>query len=262
MEDYFEKINDFICLDNYDIFFENPREEYGGPDFERNAQISFGFAYLKLIDLALSYSKENILKEYDENKNSPNLNDILFKSAVYPSGEALGFYNTSKHDLKQLSNIIANGEMCDELLSYIDGFSDNVKEVFVEIEFEKHLNFLVKYDLLSILVSKVYSTPLSKEHFSNYSSLINLFEELIDCMAHDEFFDMGLENIANFDPESSFFYIRESIDEYGEFLNRLLLCDRNIKDKDTYKIYDPNSNGAYILHKTKRIFRMPSKNIR
>lgn len=240
MHDYYYDISNWICIDKYEIFFE-----LKGPDFVLVTNLYFGLTYIKLLDHALRHSKENILNACE--KNSKN----LFEVATYPSGETLGFYNTCPFDLGDIAKIIPNGEARDRLLTYIDGFSDNVKEVFGEIDFREALDFLVEHDLLSAFIKMVYQKEFDDDNFSEYDSFVDFFEEFIHYMAHDEYYNMGLEEISNYDPKNSYLYIRESIDEYGEFLNRLLLTDRDITDGDAYKVYDPNSIGAYILHKKK-----------
>ena len=65
---------------------------------------------------------------------------------------------------------------------YIDGLSDNVKEVFREIEFEESLDFLVEYDLLSPSIKMVCLQELDDGDFADYSSFMNLFEEFVHWM--------------------------------------------------------------------------------
>ena len=149
------------------------------------------FTYLKLIDQALRYSKEDILKASQDSGKD------LFEVAVYPSGETLGFYNTCSFDLSDISLIISDIETCDKLLSYIGGFSDNVKDVFKEIDFKGLIDFLVEYNLLSRFTSMVYIEELGNDNFIDYNSFVGLFEKFIYYMAHDEYYNMGLAEISN-----------------------------------------------------------------
>lgn len=241
MHDYYYRISNWICIDKYEVFFE-----MNHPDFVLITSLYFAFTYIKLLDQALSHSKEKILREYENNSKD------LFEVAVYPNGETLGFYNTCEFVLGDISKIDSDIEARNKLLTYIDDFSDNVKEVFNEIEFKEALDFLVNYDLLSPFIKMVCEQEFDDKNFSDYDSFVDFFEEFIHYMAHDEFYNMGLEEILNYDPENSYLYIRESIDEYGDFLNRLLLIDSDLANNDSYNVYDPNSIGAYIIHKTKR----------
>ena len=233
MEDYYYKISNWICIDKYEIFFE-----LNHPDFIMITNLYFGMTYIKLLDQALRHSKENILKEYEKESEE------LFEAAVYPSGETLGFYNTCRFDLEEISKIASDSEARNKLLAYIDCFSDNVRDAFNELEFEEALDFLVRYELLSPFIRMVCLEKFDDDTFADYDSFLNFFEKFIYYMAHDEYYGMGL-NISNYSPKSSFLHIRESIDEYGEFLNKLLLIDVNLKNNNTYNIYDTNSNGAY-----------------
>ena len=73
MKDYYYKMSNWICIDKYEIFFE-----LNQPDFMLITNLYFGLTYIKLLDQALIYSKENILNESE--KDSKDLFDI----AIYP----------------------------------------------------------------------------------------------------------------------------------------------------------------------------------
>lgn len=70
MKNFFESINDLFS-DNYSVFFENEEVDGSGPWMV--SDIVFGFTYLKLMDSALRYSKEEVLNEYKNNKEAENL---------------------------------------------------------------------------------------------------------------------------------------------------------------------------------------------
>ena len=52
---------------------------------------------LELIDGATLFSKETVIKEYENNKNDEDIEELLYKKAIFPNGEQLGFYNISKY---------------------------------------------------------------------------------------------------------------------------------------------------------------------
>ena len=235
----------------YEIFIENPNEKTGPPEFERMASIFFGFAFLKMIDTVLKPTKEKILKEY---KLDPNQNFINI--ATYNNGESVGFYNTSQLDIDKIKKV-DNPE--EALNRYIDGFSDNIKEIYEMINFKEYLKFLVEYDVLEDFLNEIYRNPKNIDFHSSYEGLVKDFHDLMYIMVHDPYYNMGFENIVNDDPYSSYYYINEPSDKLGDLLNNLLLHDINFENKDTYNIYDPNSIGAYILNKTK--YAILSKNL-
>ena len=189
MHDYYYDISNWICIDKYEIFFE-----LNGPDFVLITNLYFGMTYIKLLDHALRHSKENILNASEKDSKA------LLEVATYPSCETLGFYNTCRFDLRDIAEIVSNTEARDRLLTYIDSFSDNFKEVFREIDFKEALDFLVKYNLLSAFIGMVYEKEFGDDKFSDYDSFIDLFEEFIYCMAHDEYYNMGLVEISNYNP--------------------------------------------------------------
>lgn len=246
---FFKNIDSIIYNEKYyDIFFENPNENYQRPDFERLTGIFFGFCYMKLLDMALNPTKKQVLEKSKENED-------LYKIAVYENGESTGFYNT--YDLN-LNMILASENGQEALNEYIDSFSDNVKELFEKMNFKKHVEFLVKYDVLDDYLYEVSKYPINKTSITSKDEMAYFLYELIDYMSTDEYYSMGYERILNNDPYSSYYYINESVDKFASLLVKLLLYDTDLKYRRSYKIYDPNSAGAYILHKTK--YEILSKN--
>ena len=118
---------------------------------------------------------------------------------------------------------------------------------------------MVKYGVLDDFLSVVYENPENLDFHSTKEGLLKDFHDLIDHMQDDPYYNMGYENIVNDDPFSSYYYINETVDKLGTLLNKLLLYDIYLKNKNTYNIYDPNSVGAYILNKTK--YDILSKNL-
>ncbi len=65
---------------------------------------NFAFLALQLLDKATLFSKKEVLEEYDKNKNEKNLERLLLKKSIYPNGDELGFFNSSKYTLKDILN--------------------------------------------------------------------------------------------------------------------------------------------------------------
>lgn len=247
MKQFLESLNDFIGVDNYFTFFENEEVDGSGPWMV--SDIVFGFTYIKLLDGALKHSKEDVLREFEMNRNSENLKETLLETAVYPSGETLGFYNTTKYDLDKLCE---NGiEITCKLNDYIDGFSDNVKAVFDKLEFEKVVEFLDKTKMTYDVLLKFNEKKIDENAYSSYDDFMKIFSDFIRNMWDDEIYRIGRDTIANYDVFSSYHYIHEAVAEYGSFLNQLLLIDENFENDDEIKIYDPDSSGTYILEDAK-----------
>ena len=237
----------------YEIFFENPDEKPGMPDFERITSVFFGFAYLKILDVVLKPTKEKVLKEFESNPNQD-----FFNIATYDDGKSIGFYNTSNLDIEK---IYKRNNHKDALIEYVDGFSDNVKEIFKMINFKANIEFLVKYKVLDDFLDEICKDEENKSF--SYDELITVFHDLIDFMKEDPYYEMGYENIFNNDPFSSYYYINESVDKLGDLLNSLLLNDVDLKNKDTYKIYDPSerNENEIIRHAKNTITKKDSYEI-
>lgn len=126
----------------------------------------------------MAYSKDAVVKAYEENKNDDGLELILMSESIGENGRKLGFYNYSPYDFKKLledpNNIEAN------LKQYLNSFSENVKDIFVRFDIEKHIYTLSEKNILFKLVKKFSETTvdLSPKSVSNHE-MGTIFEELI-----------------------------------------------------------------------------------
>lgn len=116
----------------------------------------------------MSYSKDAVVQAYEENKNDDGLELILMSESVDENGKKLGFYNYSPYDFKKLledpNNIEAN------IKQYLNSFSENVKDIFIRFDMEKHINTLSEKNILFKLVRKFSETTvdLSPKAVSNH----------------------------------------------------------------------------------------------
>lgn len=148
--------------------------------YKRNdyQKVILPFTVLKRFDSVLSYSKDAVVQAYEENKNDDGLELILMSESVDENGKKLGFYNYSPYDFKKLledpNNIEAN------IKQYLNSFSENVKDIFVRFDMEKHINTLSEKNILFKLVRKFSETTvdLSPKAVSNHE-MGTIFEELI-----------------------------------------------------------------------------------
>ena len=148
--------------------------------YKRNdyQKVILPFTVLKRFDSVLSYSKDAVVQAYEENKNDDGLELILMSESVDENGKKLGFYNYSPYNFKKLledpNNIEAN------IKQYLNSFSENVKDIFVRFDMEKHVNTLSEKNILFKLVRKFSETTvdLSPKAVSNHE-MGTIFEELI-----------------------------------------------------------------------------------
>lgn len=149
--------------------------------YKRNEyqKVILPFTVLKRFDSVLEYSKADVVKVYEENKDKASYLDPIFLSkAVDENNKPLGFYNYSKYDFKSLledpENIEANME------HYLNCFSDNVKDIFENFDIKNQITRLAKANRLYLLVKKFSETSidLSPKAVSNHEMGM-IFEELV-----------------------------------------------------------------------------------
>ncbi len=129
------------------------------------------FLVLKRLDAVLEPTKEDVIEMFNNELDGKIDNlSILNKITGYD------FYNTSSYTFHKLlddpENIVINLE------NYIDGFSDNVKDIFVKLDFDNILERLAEGDLLYRIMSEFDKLELHPDNVTNYE--IGLaFEDLI-----------------------------------------------------------------------------------
>jgi len=125
---------------------------------------------LKRLDDALEPTKQKTLERFNElNGRVTNLN-ILYRTTGY------NFYNTSPYTFRKL--LEAPTQAAPNLRKYIDGFSDNVKEIFAKFEFDNILDKLHDSDLLYLALREFNKIDLHPDKVENH--IIGLaFEDLI-----------------------------------------------------------------------------------
>ena len=170
MSNFQEKSNFIFAIADSILRWYYKRNDY--------QKVILPFTVLKRFDSVLAYSKDAVVKAYEENKNDDGLELILMSESIGENGRKLGFYNYSPYDFKKLledpNNIEAN------LKQYLNSFSENVKDIFVRFDIEKHIYTLSEKNILFKLVKKFSETTvdLSPKSVSNHE-MGTIFEELI-----------------------------------------------------------------------------------
>jgi type I restriction enzyme M protein len=125
---------------------------------------------LKRLDDALEPTKQKTLERFNElDGRVTNLN-ILYRTTGY------NFYNTSPYTFKKL--LEAPTQAAPNMRKYIDGFSDNVKEIFTKFEFNGILDKLHESELLYLALKEFNKIDLHPDKVENH--IIGLaFEDLI-----------------------------------------------------------------------------------
>ncbi|MGB7292201.1 MAG: class I SAM-dependent DNA methyltransferase [Thermodesulfobacteriota bacterium] len=131
------------------------------------------FTVLRRLDCVLEPTKEGVLKQYEKYKQKlDDPSGILRKASGY------SFFNTSKYDFLKLlddpSNIKQN------LIDYLNGFSENVREIVDKFNLREEVNRLDEFDLLYKVVQR-FTDPkidLHPDSLTNHE-MGYVFEELI-----------------------------------------------------------------------------------
>lgn len=146
---------------------------------------------LRRLDSLLEETKETVLEEVAFQKTE--LNATEFDPAGLCDASGYVFYNTSKWTLKSLHDTATNNQqiLVQNVEEYLNGFSDNVKEIVEKFELKSKIRHMASKDVLLDVLEKFVSpcinlTPHEKMDPSGFKipALTNLgmgyvFEELI-----------------------------------------------------------------------------------
>jgi type I restriction enzyme M protein len=144
------------------------RGDYKQSDY---GKVILPFTVLRRLDCVLATTKAAVLAEYDA-RLSLGINAEPF--LLRKSGQS--FYNTSPLDLKKLLG--DQDHIRENLYSYIDGFSDAVRDIFERFEFHTQVDRLAKAGLLYQVTDKFAQVDLHPDHVDNHQMGL-VFEELI-----------------------------------------------------------------------------------
>lgn len=112
---------------------------------------------LRRLDTLLEDTKEAVLAEADFQKNEmkfTEFDDVGFKSAC-----GYVFYNTSNWTLRQLYDTATNNQqiLLRNFEEYLNGFSDNVKEIVQKFELKAKIRHMASKDVLLDVLEKFVS---------------------------------------------------------------------------------------------------------
>ncbi|MGF1501757.1 MAG: type I restriction-modification system subunit M N-terminal domain-containing protein [Paracoccaceae bacterium] len=185
------------------------------------------FTVLRRLDCVLAPTKADVLEEKSAKEGlGLNPDPFLRRKA------GTGFYNASTLDLQRLigdqDNIGAN------LLSYIEGFSPEVKDIFDRFAFETQIDRLIKNKLLYLVTEKFTGIDLHPDNVTNMQMGL-VFEELIRKFAE-----------ASNDTAGEHFTPREVI---RLMVNLIFVEDGDVLSKPgtVRTIYDPAAGTGGML---------------
>lgn len=144
------------------------RGDYKQSDY---GKVILPFTLLRRLECVLAPTKPAVLAEFAARK------DLGIPLEVFLTKKsAQSFYNTSAFNLTALLGDPNN--LKDNLVTYINDFSANTREIFERYKFIEQLDYLDESDLLYKVVEKFMTIDLRPENVTNHDMGL-IFEELI-----------------------------------------------------------------------------------
>jgi type I restriction enzyme M protein len=145
------------------------RGDYKQSDY---GKIILPLTVIRRLDCVLESTKADVLKKYDQLKttNVENVDPILNKTAGFK------FHNKSQFDFEKL--IADPNNIASNLRNYINGFSDDAREIIEQFEFENQINKMDENNLLFMVVKRFQEIDLHPDRISSME-MGYMFEELI-----------------------------------------------------------------------------------
>ncbi|MEU3333018.1 N-6 DNA methylase [Glutamicibacter creatinolyticus] len=188
------------------------------------------FTVLRRLDAVLAETKPQVLEVVAEAeaKGLP-VRPILLKTKA---DHQHSFYNTSRYDLTTLIGDADN--LRENLLSYINAFSENVRDIFTKYKIEDRIEELEEANLLLLVIQRFAEVDLHPNKVTN-DQMGHIFEELIRKFAE-----------ASNETAGEHFTPREVI----ELMVDLLFNedDQALRDGDIVRsVYDPTAGTGGML---------------
>ena len=162
------------------------RGPYRPPQYER---VMLPMTVLRRFDCVLAPTKAKVLAEHARRKGGKVEGTALDLRLNRAAGQR--FHNRSPLDFQKLKGDPDNIER--HLVSYINGFSGNVRDIFELFEFENEVERMREANILYLVVSKFSDVDLHPESVPNqqmgliFENLIRRFNELANETAGDHF---------------------------------------------------------------------------
>ena len=162
------------------------RGPYRPPQYER---VMLPMTVLRRFDCVLAPTKAKVLAENEKRKGGKVKDDALDKALNRAAGQR--FHNHSPLTFEKLKGDPDNIEK--HLVSYIKGFSANVRTIFDFFEFETEIEKMRDANILYLVISKFCDIDLHPSSVPNeemgliFENLIRRFNELANETAGDHF---------------------------------------------------------------------------
>ena len=144
-------------------------------DFKQSqyGRVILPFTILRRLECVLEDTKPKVLAQAEKLAGNKALEEEARDKFLLKAAKQT-FYNTSQMDLSKMGS----ADIKSNLLSYIDSFSPDAREIFEHFKFAEFVSDLQDANLLYKVVQKVAQTDLSPAAISNHDMGL-VFEELI-----------------------------------------------------------------------------------
>lgn len=132
------------------------------------------FTVLRRLDAVLAPNKSQVLKVVEDARAK----DVPVRPALLKAraGHQYSFFNTSRYDLRSVLGDPEN--IAENLLDYVGGFSENVKDIFDKYKISDRFAELADSGLLFLVAQRFAEVDLSPQAVPN-EEMGHIFEELI-----------------------------------------------------------------------------------
>ena len=197
-------------------------------DFKQSqyGRIILPFTLLRRMESVLEPTKDAVLQAMATHQSKP---DAVREMMLLRATGNQQFFNSSKLTLATLSD----KQTASDLMSYVQSFSKDAREIFEHFEFENFVQQLDAADLLYQVVQRFAATDLSPEHISNYG-MGTIFEELIRKFAESSNETAG----EHFTPRD-IVHLTTSLVMTGQ--------DKKLAPNSIVTIYDPTAGTGGFL---------------
>lgn len=196
-------------------------------DFKQSqyGRIILPFTLLRRLECVLAPTKDTVLSAAREHADKP---DAVREKLLLRAAEQQ-FFNASPLTLGSLSDT----QTADDLMSYVQSFSQDAREIFEHFHFEDFVQQLSAGNLLYQVVQRFASIDLSPDRISNFGMGI-IFEELIRKFAESSNETAG----EHFTPRD-IVHLTTSLVLTGQ--------DDKLKPNQIVTIYDPTAGTGGFL---------------
>ncbi|OOC10030.1 type I restriction-modification system subunit M [Thioalkalivibrio halophilus] len=210
-------------------------------DFRQSqyGRIILPFTLLRRLECVLEPTRETVLSAAREHAQKPDAvrEKLLLRASEQP------FFNTSPLSLVSLSDT----QTAEDLMSYIESFSKDAREIFDHFHFEEYVEQLASNNLLYQVVQRFAAIDLRPARLSNFGMGL-VFEELIRKFAESSNDTAG----EHFTPRDVV-HLTTSLVLTGQ--------DDKLKPHGIVTVYDPAAGTGGFLSESEEYIRQISPDV-